>query len=286
MADELANLRTPGGGAGHGDDALQRAISALNKQRPQEAERIAGEMLKADPRHARALHILGSALLMQGRTADAIGALEAAARGQHNPAIDTHLAVALRQAGRHDEALLRLNRAAKRQPPYAPALYELGCLLSSLKRDDEAIEALNRGLEVAPAMPELSIQLGHVLLAQRNPAGAKAAFAKALAISPGDAGALWGMGKAHQMIGENKAAIDYFRRCLMLMPNDAGTWLNLGHSLLETGELDAGYDCFRTAARGDGKRYSGALTTLVKSGRGRFWLKPSAAMRFLRGEKN
>ena len=69
-------------------------------------------------------------------------------------------------------------------------------------------------------------------------------------------------------------------------PNDAGVWLNLGHSLLELGELESGYECFRTAARGDPKRYAGALSTLVKSGRGRFWLKPSDAVRFLRGTKS
>ena len=62
------------------------------------------------------------------------------------------------------------------------------------------------------------------------------------------------------------------------MPNDAGTWLNLGHSLLEAGELEAGYECFRTAARGDQKQYYSALTTLVKSGRGRFWLWPREAV--------
>jgi hypothetical protein len=46
------------------------------------------------------------------------------------------------------------------------------------------------------------------------------------------------------------------------------------------GEVEAGYDCFRTAARGDPKRYGKALTSLAASGRGRLWLKPSAAARF------
>jgi hypothetical protein len=39
------------------------------------------------------------------------------------------------------------------------------------------------------------------------------------------------------------------------------------------------------AARGDQKSYASALGSLVKSGRGRFWLKPSAATHFLRGPK-
>jgi len=285
MVKEFANPRSPGG-ASRRDEALSRAIFALNNQRPQEAERIAGDVLKAEPRHAQALHILGHALLMQGRADDAIAAIEPAARGLHDPALDTQLATALRQAGRNEDALSRLKRAIKRRPPYAPAFHELGGLLFSMNRYDEAIEALHRGLEAAPAMPELSIQLGYVLLEVREPAKAKAAFKRALDISPNAAGALWGMGKAHQQLGENQPAIDYFRRVLSQMPNDAGTWLNLGHSLLEAGDLDGGYECFRNAARGDQKKYYSALTTLVKSGRGRFWLWPREAARFLQRDKS
>jgi tetratricopeptide (TPR) repeat protein len=269
---------------GSGDEALQRARFALHNQRPQDAERIAGELLKRDPRHVQAVTIYGYALLMQGRAEDAIATLEPAANHLRDPEIDTQLALALRQAGREEDAVARLKRATKRHPPFPPAFYELGALLFAMKRHDEAIEALNGGLEAAP-MPELSSQLGHVYLALRNYAGAKAAFARTLALAPNAPEALWGMGKAHQGLGENQTAIDYFRRCLQHSPNDAGTLLNLGHSLLEIGDLDAGHECFRAAAHGDQKRYSSALTTLVKSGRGRFWLKPSAAAKFLRGRQ-
>jgi hypothetical protein len=51
------------------------------------------------------------------------------------------------------------------------------------------------------------------------------------------------------------------------------------------GDNNEAYDCLRWAVRGDPKRYGGALGTLVKAPRGRFWLKPSAAARFLREPK-
>jgi tetratricopeptide (TPR) repeat protein len=252
----------PGGG-GRGDDALSRAVLALNSQRPNEAERIAGEVLKADPRQPRALHIFGCALLMQGRAEDAIAPLETAARGGRDPEIDTQLAMALRQTGRHEDAFSRLKRATKRRPPYAAAFRELGALLVSMERYDEAVEVLRSGLEVAPMMSQLSIQLGYALLSRGNCADAKSAFARALDISPG-------------------SAADYFRRYLMSEPGDQSAWLHLGHCLLELGQLDAGYECFRTVARGDPKRYGNALASLAASGRGRLWLKPSAAAQFLR----
>jgi tetratricopeptide (TPR) repeat protein len=275
-----------GSGAVGNDDALQRAMRALGGNRPNEAEQIARDVLNADRHNAKASYVLGSALVMQGRPLDAIAPLEDAARGRHDPQSDTMLAIALRQAGRADEAYSRLKRTTKRQPPYAAAFLELGRLLASMERHHEAAEALMRGLEVAPMMPEMSIQLGYVLLRRRHFADAKAAFARALAIVPDSPDALFGIAQAHQENGESQAAADYFRRYLIVSPGDQGAWVRLGLCLLALGQRDAGHDCFRTVARRDSKGFGTALASLVKSSRGRFWLKPSDAARFLRQPKS
>jgi tetratricopeptide (TPR) repeat protein len=276
-------------GAAQRDAALERASFALNNQRPLDAERIAGEVLRTEPGQVRALHILGCALLAQGRAADAVAPLESAGRGKHDPEIDTALAMtlamALRQAGRLDEALSRLHRTAKRHPRFAPVFRDLGALLFAMGRHDEAIDALKRGLDVAPMMPDLSIELGSIFLHRRDCTNAKAAFARALSISPNSPEALFGFAKAHQEIGETEAAAGHFRRYLMLRPGDANAWLTFGHCLLELGQRDAGYDCFRAVARNAPDRYGDALAAFVASGRGRFWLRPSAAAKFLRGKK-
>ena len=267
-------------------DLLQQARLALDAMRPQEAQRIAQQILKADPRRVQALQILGGALLMQDRAADAVASLEDAARALRDPEIDTLLAIALRRIGRNEDALFRLKRAIKRRPPFGAAFHELGFLLFSMERYDEAIEVLSRGHELVPMMPELSILLGNVFLACRNFPEAKARFARALNISPNSADAMYGLGMAHWRLCEYQASADLFRRYLMRNPDDVSSWLGLGHCLLELGQSNAGYDCFRTAARGDPKRYGSALAALVNSGRSRFWLKPSAAKRFLRETKN
>lgn len=252
----------------------------MNSDRPQDAERIADEILKRDPRHGVALQVRGSALLMQKRAAEALAPLQAAVQSLRDAETDTLLAMALRQTGRTEEALSRLNRAIKRQPLYAPAFHELGYLLMSLVHYEEAIEVLRRGLEIAPMMPQLSIQLGEVLLRRRSYGEGKAAFARALEIAPNSAEALFGLARAHQSLGEAAPAAACYRRCLVLTPQDGACWLSLGHCLLQIGDIEAGYDCFRTAARGDPERYGQALASLAASGRGRLWLKPSAAARF------
>lgn len=285
----MREIRSDNGTAQSGssrDQMLDHAGPALARQRPQDAERIAREVLRDEPRHLRALQILGYALVTQGRGAEAIAPLETARNNKGDPETDVALAMALRQAGRLDDALNRLKRTTKRHPRYAPAFRELGSLLFTLERFAEAIAALKQGLNIAPMMPDLSTQLGLVFLHQRDCTNAKAAFARALAIAPNTPEALFGIAKAHQEIGENETAAAYFRRYLMLHPRDGNAWLTFGHCLLELGQRDAGYDCFRAVARHHPDRYAETLGSLVTSGRGRFWLRPSAAASFFRGEKS
>ncbi|MGH6670853.1 MAG: tetratricopeptide repeat protein [Xanthobacteraceae bacterium] len=281
MTDRSGQARAPGAA----QDALQRAIMALNDRRPDEAERLAAAAAKANPRDPRTLYVLGSALLMQGRGAEAVAPLEAAARARHDGEIDTRLAMALRLAGRADDALARLKRAVKRRPPFPGAFHDLGCILGSLKRYDEAVDVFRQGLDVAPMMPELSVQLGYTLLQCRKWTEAKAAFARALDIVPALREPLLGLAKAEQELGDFAASADWLRRVLRL-GSDPAIWHQLGRCLSRIGDIDAAYDCFRHAVRAEPARFGNVLTTILKAPRGRFWLKPSAARRFLQEARN
>jgi tetratricopeptide (TPR) repeat protein len=263
-----------------GEDLLARAMLALDDGRPEDAERMAAEMLRADPYHAGALYASGCALTMQGRAAEAIAPLEAAAGRRDDPALETMLAIALREVGRYEDAARLLELAVARHPGYAAAFLELGYLRVLMDRYDEAVDVLSRGIEIAPTMLQLSVQLGYAQLSRGDCNGAKAAFARALDISPSSHDALFGMAKAHQEIGENEEAAGCFRRYLADRPDDSGALLSLGHCLLEIGEAEAGYACFRRAARGSAQRYGHALVSLAAAARGRFWLRPSQAARF------
>ncbi len=165
-------------------ETLQQAKLAIQNERPAEAERLAAEILKANSGHAEAIKVFGYALLMQGKAEAAVPPLEKAARASHDPEIETQLAIALRQAGQTDKALIWLKRAVKRMPPFASAFHELGYVLHALNQSDEAIEVLKRGIAVAPMMTEMPIQLGFVCYAINDRANAGSAFARALTINP------------------------------------------------------------------------------------------------------
>jgi len=170
---------------GRDDDRLAQAMSALDDERPQDAERMAAELLKADPHHAAALYVLGCALTMQGRAGEAIAPLEAASGDHDNPECDTVLAIALRQVGRHEDAVGRLKLTIKRYPAHAAAFNELGYLLVLMGRYDEAADVLTQGLQIAPTSPQLSSQLGYAELSRRNCTNAKVAFCAGARHFPG-----------------------------------------------------------------------------------------------------
>src|SRR5262245_24511917 len=86
-------------------EALARAVTAADNGNVSDAERIARGVLAKNPQHLEALQLLGALLMAQGRPRDAVAPLEEAARQTANPELETHLAIALREIGRTDEAL-------------------------------------------------------------------------------------------------------------------------------------------------------------------------------------
>jgi tetratricopeptide (TPR) repeat protein len=267
------------------EETLQRAMSAIQSQQADYAAKLAQDILKRNSSHPNALHIYGYALLMQDRASEAIAPLEKAFRSLRDPAIETQLAIALRKAGRTEDALVRLQRAAKQVPVFPAAIHELGYLLNSLGRVDEAIEVLKSGMDAAPWLPDLPILLGWIFHARNDGANARSAFGRALAGAPNHPDAHYGMGLVLMEAAEFQAAAAHFRQALVSDPADQQARLYLGACLLEIGETGAA-TCLRLVTRGGPDFYGKALKILTTSSRGRFWLQPSAAAQFFRGERN
>lgn len=276
---QSAPPKAPSGAA---EQTLQQAMAALQAGRPDAAEWLAAGVVKSSPADPRAQHLLGYALLVQGRAAEAIAPLEQAARRTHDPAIETQLAMALRQAGRTEEALERLARASKRRPPFPPAFLEYGNLLAALGRNDEAIGVLEHGLELAPRMGQLAIQIGFIHAARNERAEARAMLVRGLADAPDDTDGLFQLARMLQNECDFAQAAETYRRLLAIAPHDAAARVGLGACLLELGETDAAFDSLQVAAGASAKIYGEIVTAIAASGRGRFWLRPSDAARALK----
>lgn len=265
-----------GGKLSPDDQAIAQAKVAIERGHIEDAERLAREVLARKPNHRGASHALGVVLLAQNRPGDALALLERAARDGRDPVIETHLGMALRQAGRTGEARACLERAITRDPPFAPAFHELGTLLDSLNRFAEAEDILRRGLKISAGNPDTWCALGSVLLMHGDRDGAQRAFARALVERPGHPGAVFGQACVWRDNAEFARAADGFQQVLREMPGWAEAGLQLGYCLLELDRWDNAIAALRDAIARDPKLYDKARQILVRSSRGRFWLRPSA----------
>jgi tetratricopeptide (TPR) repeat protein len=267
-----------------GNPALEKAILAFRMQRLDEAERLASDVLKSDRGNVLAAQLLGRALLMQNRPDEAIDPLQRAARRSNDAETETLFAAVLAAAGRGDEALDQLRRTTARRPPFPPAFLELGNQLGKMGRLGEAVAALESGLALTPDVVDLRIGLGFLHVRRNDRASARALFSQVCAAAPERHDAVVALAKVMALDGEYAAAADLYRRALGLQPDDSATRVNLGKCLLEMGERDAGEATLRAATRGAAELAGPAITALAAAPRGRFFLRPSAAAKFLRVE--
>lgn len=263
------------------DAALERATLALQMGASGEAERLAEGVLRANRSNSAAAVILGQALLMQGRSAEAITPLERAARRGDDPKIETLLAAALGAAGRREEALDRLRQTTARRPPFPPAFREYSDQLAKAGRFDEAIAVAETGLQLTPDVIELMVDLGRLYLGRNDRARARSMFSLALAASPGRRDVQAALARVMVFDGEYAAAADIYRHVLALQPDDAMTRIDLGMCQLELADRNAGEASLRAAARGRPEMIGRAMHSLASASHGRFFFRPSAAVKFL-----
>ena len=265
------------------DAALERATLALQMGSPGEAERLADGVLKANRSHSAAAVILGQALLMQNRSVEAITPLERAARRSDDPKIETLLAAALAASGRRDEALEQLSKTITKRPPFPPAFREYADQLAKAGRVDEAIAVAEAGLQLVPDVVELKVDLGRLYLGRNDRVRARSLFSEALAAAPGRRDIQAALARVMVFDGEYAAAADIYRHALALQPDDAVTRVDLGMCQLELADRNAGEASLRTATRGRPEMLGRAMHSLAAASHGRFFFRPSAAVKFLGG---
>src|SRR6185437_5276553 len=156
-----------------GARALDRAALALRMGHLAEAERLAGEVLKASRTDAAAVALLAQALIAQNRGIEAVSPLEKVVRRGNDAGLETLLGAALGSAGRGEEAIGQLRRTAARRPPFAPAIQELAGQLAKAGRVDEAIAAVESGVALLPENIDLQLDLARLYLLRNRRAKAR-----------------------------------------------------------------------------------------------------------------
>lgn len=201
------------------------------------AEDICRRILRHDPSHAEAWHMVGDVAL---------------------------------EAGRHDEAVEFLEQSVRLDSESADAFAQLGAARQLAGDVAAAITAYRRCLSVRPNHFAAQMNLGNALRASGDFLGAVAAFEAARDIQP-DSAAVWSnLGSAYAAIGEEDAAIDCHYRAVEIEPQAAGIQYNFANTCRNVGMLSEAERAYRETARlqpGMAAAYNNLGSVLLDQGR-------------------
>ncbi|MGJ3259461.1 MAG: tetratricopeptide repeat protein [Rhodospirillales bacterium] len=263
-------------------ETLKRGIERHQAGDLAGAEAAYGDILKAAPGHADALHLTGlvhhqrgdndaaAGLIAKAIEADAKvalyhanlgrvlkasgddeGAVVAFRRAIHlepdTASLHADLASALLGAGDADAARARANLALEIDPHSGEAHVNLGLALQELygPAHEDAVRAFRRAIELAPHLPGAHLGLGIALHETGDREDAEAAYREAITLNPGFVEAHCNLGNLSRDALRFEDAIGYYRHALAIDPVQPQVWGNLGVALQEAGNLDdalAAYD--------------------------------------------
>ncbi|CAO3440659.1 O-linked N-acetylglucosamine transferase, SPINDLY family protein [Azospirillum endophyticum] len=229
-------------------DRLAEAARCLAAGDLHQAAAIAQALLDAMPGEPEALFILGSAVALSGRPADAIPLIRRSiAAGGATPERLYNLGLALHQTGDLAQAERTFFAALLRAPHFAEAYNSLGVTLAARGSGEDAAAAFGRASEERPDWIEARLNLGAVLSGQGQPQAAFAVYRDLLARHPQNAQFLFLSGTAALTADFLEEAERLLRQALLRNPRDAGIMNNLGLAMGRMGRLGEAVHLFRQA---------------------------------------
>lgn len=209
-ADEPTHAET---GAEGPAAELQRAATALDEGRLEEASRICAELIAADPGYAAAIHLLG--------------------------------VVAYQSGNGVDEALELVERAIVLDPHQGKFYNSRGALHYAEDRDHQAAADFRQATLLSPDDSMAWNNLGNALLKLGQVAEAEQAFRRALSRQPAPVAAINNLGLALKRQGQFDKALICFREAILHDPTYLDAHFNMGDLLYQMDQIEAAEEYFR-----------------------------------------
>ncbi|CAO3424958.1 O-linked N-acetylglucosamine transferase, SPINDLY family protein [Azospirillum doebereinerae] len=231
---------------------LAEAARCLGVGELDRARALASSVLAVTPGEPQALFILGSALALSGKPAEAIPLFQrsianSGAGGRATPECLHNLGLALHQTGELAEAERVFFAAILRAPRFAEAYHSLGVTLAARGNGEDAIAAFRRAVEERPDWTEAQLNLAATLGQNHQPQAAFAVHRDLLARHPQNDRLLFLAGTAALAADVLGEADRLLRQALLRSPRDAGTMNNLALALHRMGRLGEAVHMFRQA---------------------------------------
>ncbi len=198
------------------------------------AEKAYREILRADPRAYRAMHMLGIIAMQQLQFAEGDRLIAAAL--EINPQyVEAHCdrANALMNMGRPQEALVSLDRGLVLAPTFSFAHYTRGNILMALGKHAQAVDSYDAAIKLQANFVEALSNRGNALLTLGRLEDAVASFNGALKANPNFVPALANRGVALRDLRRAEEALASFDKALVHWPTSTEVWNNRGNALVD-----------------------------------------------------
>ncbi len=225
---------------------LNQGLTLHQQGKLLDAERVYAEILRRQPNHFDALHLLGVIALQTGRAERAVQLItQALGRNANIAAAHSNLGNALRALRRPDQALASYQRAIALQPDHPDAYNNRGATLQDLQRPDEALASYDRAIALKPDYADAYCNRGRTLEALQRPEAALASYDRAIALNPAHADAHCSRGDLLRALQRADEALESYDRAIALRPDHADAHNNRGnvlHALKRPEEALASYE--------------------------------------------
>lgn len=201
------------------DNKFREAIALLQQGDVAAAEAACLSALQADPLHVEALHLSGLAATQAGRVDEGVSRLQRAAQIRpKDPGIHGNLALALSQQGRDLDALASFETALALNPNGFDVRQNAGNLLHKLGRYAQAIAEFDLIIAAEPDRPEAHFHRGNALAELGRFEDAYCAYEKASDLQPNSTDCLASMASALCNLKRHKEAMPIIERVLAINP--------------------------------------------------------------------
>jgi tetratricopeptide (TPR) repeat protein len=237
------NARSTGAG-----EILARGLAHHQASHLAEAESCYREVLRIEPHHAEALHLLGVVAQQNGDYAQSERLIRSAiARNPQSADYHNNLGNTYRLQGNLAHAVSSYRQALALDRNHIEALHSLANSLADLGDFAEAESHFHDLLHLQPKFADAHYNFGNARLNRGDAAGAIECYRQAISLQPGCASYHFNLAHALQRLGRLAEAADEYRRVAAIAPGDFEATYNLGIVLHELKEFAEAADAFRKA---------------------------------------
>ncbi len=212
---------------------LKEAMAHHQAGRLQEAEQLYQQILRAEPDHAEALHLLGLVAYRVGDNEKASELIaQAIQRSPRNPLFHFNLGVVRQKQDRFDEAVASYEQAVSLNPQYLEAQNNLGNAYRDQGKLEQAVASYRAALRIKPDYAEAHNNLGVALKELGRLHDALASYEQALSLNPNHAEANCNRGIVLKEQHKLDEAVASFQQALKIKPDYAKAHHNLGLAFL------------------------------------------------------